>query len=222
MDEAGLAATVDRIERDGGKARGLVTDVRSRVAVDDLAGAAQSGGGIDVWANVAGIILSAPIVEMTEEQLDAIVAVNVKGVFFGCAAAARAMVPRGHGSIINVSSAGGEMPGPGISAYSLTKAAVIMLTRSLALELGPDGIRANAVAPGFTETPMVARHYRNADGSVDEGRRRSVLGAHAAQSPLGLTGEPIDISLGILYLASDASRFVTGQVLRINGGVFMG
>jgi 3-oxoacyl-[acyl-carrier protein] reductase len=125
------------------------------------------------------------------------------------------------GSIVNVASAGGEMPAPTLSVYGMTKAGVIQLTRTAATELGPLGIRANAVAPGFIETPMTKRVWTGTDGSVDDAKRAEVLGARSAQSPLSTTGDPEDIAYAMLYLAADASKFMTGQVLRPNGGVHM-
>ena len=107
------------------------------------------------------------------------------------------------------------------AVYGMTKAGVIQLTRTAAAELGPSGVRVNAVAPGFTDTPMTQRTWTNPDGSVDESRRGEVLGLRGAQSPLGITGEPQDIAYAMLYLAVDAAKFVTGQVVRPNGGVVM-
>jgi 3-oxoacyl-[acyl-carrier protein] reductase len=197
-------------------------DVSVKSDVDALAQqVAATNGRIDVWANVAGILQFAPIVETTEEDLDRIIAINLKGVYWGSAAAARVMVPAGRGSIINIASTGGEVPAPGISGYALTKAAVLQLTRTLAMELGSSGVRANSVAPGFVETPMTSVHFTNEDGTVDPERRRGILEARAKQSPMGITGEPEDIAYAMLYLASDASKFMTGATLRPNGGVYM-
>lgn len=198
------------------------TDVSEKDQVDDLARAAVKGTGrIDVWANVAGIIRNAPIVDTTEEDLDAIIGVNLKGVFWGCAAAGRVMAVAKRGSIVNVASAGGEMPAPTLAVYGMTKAGVMQLTRTVAAEMGPVGIRCNAVAPGFIETPMTKRVWTNEDGSIDDDKRAQVIGMRGAQSPLGTTGEPADIAYAMLYLAADASKFVTGQVVRPNGGVVM-
>jgi 3-oxoacyl-[acyl-carrier protein] reductase len=108
-----------------------------------------------------------------------------------------------------------------ISVYALTKAAVMMLTRSAAFEGGEFGIRVNAVAPGFIDTPMVAGYYTREDGSIDEDAKRTTFAQRAAQAPLRRTGETEDITWAMLYLAADASRFMTGQVLRPNGGVAM-
>jgi 3-oxoacyl-[acyl-carrier protein] reductase len=201
---------------------GVPTDVSVKAQVDSLAArVVEAHGHIDVWANVAGILQFGPIVETTEEDLDRIIAINLKGVYWGSAAAARVMVPAGRGSIINIASAGGEVPAPGISGYTLTKAAVLMFTRTLAAEVGPSGVRANSVAPGFVETSMTAVHFTNEDGTIDQDRRRGILDARAGQTPLRITGEPEDIAYAMLYLASDASRFMTGQTLRPNGGVHM-
>ncbi len=97
-------------------------------------------------------------------------------------------------------------------------AAVAMLTRTVATELGPHGVRANSIAPGFISTPMTAYRWTNPDGSIDGDKRHAALGQLAAMNPLRTTGEPIDIALTMLFLASDASRYITGQVLRPNGG----
>ena len=103
----------------------------------------------------------------------------------------------------------------------LTKAAVMHLTKTAAAELGEHGIRANAIAPGFIDTPMVAPYWTRDDGTVDDQTKADILHARASGSPLKTTGQPSDISYAMLYLASDASRFMTGQTLRPNGGVVM-
>jgi len=218
----GLAETASLVEGLGSKAVVVATDVTDRTQVDDLARqAVRATGRVDVWANVAGVIRNSLVTDTTEEDLDAVVAVNLKGVYWGCAAAAKVMSVAKRGSIVNVASAGGEIPAPTLSVYAMTKAGVIQLTRTVAAELGPRGIRANAVAPGFIETPMTSRNWTGADGSIDEAKRSELLGARGAQSPLGITGTPEDIAWSMLFLAADASRFMTGQVLRPNGGVYM-
>ena len=222
-DEAKLDETRALVEKiDGAKAIVVPTDVSAKNEVDDLARAAVKGTGrIDVWANVAGIIRNSPIVETTEEDIDAIIGVNLKGVYWGCAAAGRVMSAAKRGSIVNVASAGGEMPAPTLSVYGMTKAGVIQLTRTAAMELGPFGVRANAVAPGFVDTPMTQRVWTAADGAVDDAKRAEVVGVRGAQSPLGVIGTPEDIAYSMLFLAADASKFMTGEVLRPNGGVHM-
>jgi 3-oxoacyl-[acyl-carrier protein] reductase len=223
VGEAGLTETVALVGEVGGRAVARRTDVSERESVEELASfAAESFGPIDIWANVAGIIRYSPIVETTEADLRAVLDVNLVGVYWGIAAAARAMLASGtRGSIINIASAGGDVPAPTISVYGMTKAGVMHLTKTAATELGPNGIRVNAVAPGFIETPMVAPYFTAADGTVDGEARTQILTARASQSPLRMTGETTDITYAMLYLATDASRFVTGQTLRPNGGVFM-
>jgi 3-oxoacyl-[acyl-carrier protein] reductase len=103
----------------------------------------------------------------------------------------------------------------------MTKSGVSAVTRSIAKELGPFGIRANTVSPGFVETTLATWSYRNADGTLDEAKRDEALRLRRAAAPLGTIGEPTDIAYAMLYLASDASRFVTGQNLYVNGGVTM-
>lgn len=220
--EEGLAETVALIEAVGGSATVVPTDVSSKDAVDELArSAVRATGRLDVWANVAGIIRTAMVVDLAEDDLDAVLAVNLKGVVWGCAAAGRVMKASKRGSIINVASAGGEMAAPALAAYGMSKAAVIQLGRIVATELGPFGIRCNTVAPGFIDTAMTQRAWRAADGSVDTHARNEVVGVRSAQSPLATIGEPTDIAYAMLYLAADASKFMTGEVLRPNGGVFM-
>jgi 3-oxoacyl-[acyl-carrier protein] reductase len=217
-----LAETASAVEQYGTKAIVVPTDVSDKAQVDDLAREAVRGTGrIDVWANVAGVIRNSLVVDTTEDDLDAVVNVNLKGVYWGCAAAARVMSAAQRGSIVNVASTGGEMPAPTLSVYAMTKAGVMQLTRTIAAELGPKGIRANAVAPGFVETPMTKRVWTNPDGSIDEDKRSQVLALRGGQSPLGITGTPEDIAWSMLFLAADASRFMTGEVLRPNGGVYM-
>lgn len=220
VGEAGLAETAAMVGALGGRATVAPTDVSDRDAVDALAAAAlEVHGRLDVWCNVAGIIRNCMIVDATPDDVEAITRVNQWGTYWGIAAAGRAM--RNGGSIINVSSAGGDMPAPTLSIYAMTKAAVAHLTRCAAVELGPSNIRVNAIAPGFTDTPMVQRNWTKDDGSVDDTARDALLAQRAAQSPMAVTGTPEDQSWAMLYLASDASRFVTGQVLRPNGGVVM-
>lgn len=217
---AGLEETAELVAAAGGKATVVPTDVSDRDQVNALADAAvKTHGRLDVWANVAGVIRYMNIVDATPEDVEFITKVNLWGTYWGVAAAGRTMT--NGGSIINVSSAGGDMPAPTLSIYAMTKAAVSHLTRCAAVELGANDIRVNAIAPGFTDTPMVQGRWTNADGSIDEAERESYTSTRAAQSPLRTIATPEDQTWAMLYLASDASRFVTGQVIRPNGGVVM-
>ena len=217
---AGLEETAEMVAAAGGNATVVPTDVSDRDQVNALADAAiKTNGRLDIWANVAGVIRYMNIVDATPEDVEFITKVNLWGTYWGVAAAGRAMT--NGGSIINVSSAGGDMPAPTLSIYAMTKAAVSHLTRCAAVELGANDIRVNAIAPGFTDTPMVQGRWTNADGSIDEAERESYTSLRAAQSPLRTIATAEDQSWAMLYLASDASRFVTGQVIRPNGGVVM-
>ena len=217
---AGLEETAELVAAAGGNATVVPTDVSDRDQVNALADAAiKTHGRLDIWANVAGVIRYMNIVDATPEDVEFITKVNLWGTYWGVAAAGRTMT--NGGSIINVSSAGGDMPAPTLSIYAMTKAAVSHLTRCAAVELGANDIRVNAIAPGFTDTPMVQGRWTNADGSIDEAERESYTNTRAAQSPLRTIATPEDQTWAMLYLASDASRFVTGQVIRPNGGVVM-
>lgn len=222
VNAAALEETADMIRALGAEAIAQPTDVSQRDQVDALADAAVTRfGRLDVWANAAGILANAPVLEETEAQLDRLLAINLKGTYWSCAAAGRVMKARGSGSIVNVSSGGADSAAPGNSGYAMTKAAVNMLTRSSAKEFGAFGVRVNAIAPGWIETGMTEYRFKNAAGEFDNATRDAALQMMSKASPLGLTGVPRDIAMAMLYLASDASRFVTGQVLRPNGGVAM-
>jgi 3-oxoacyl-[acyl-carrier protein] reductase len=217
-DRTGLGETLIEVRRWDVSARVHEVDVRDPAALDALG---EAAGAVDVWANVAGVIAAFEVTEADPAALDRILDVNLKGTYWGCATAARLMKPRGRGSIINISSAGADIPGPGLSAYAMSKAAVNMLTRTLAHEVGGSGVRVNAVAPGFIDTPMVSYRYRDDAGEIDLRRREEIFASRASGAALKRIGAPEEIALAMLYLASDASAFVTGQVLRPNGGTSM-
>jgi 3-oxoacyl-[acyl-carrier protein] reductase len=219
VNEAGLGETASLVEAVGSPATTRRLDVSDREAVEALADeVALILGGLDVWVNAAGILWTGSISEIPEAQLDRLIAINMKGTYWGCAAAGRVMGAQGRGAIVNISSAGAESGALGNSAYGMTKAAVQAATRSAATEFGALGVRVNVVAPGWTVTPMTSFRFRNEAGEIDPATREAALQRFAKISPLGLIGQPRDIALAVLYLASDASRFVTGQVLRPNGG----
>lgn len=190
-------------------------DLASRQGVEALAEFVAGKGEPDIWINVAGTGALTPIATVQEPQFDRVMAINMTGAYWCCAAAARIMSDGPGKTIVNVSSNAADEPIAGLSAYAMSKAALNMLTRTLAVELGPRGIRVNAVAPGFTVTPMTA------DPNLDVTERDAVIARNAGRSPLGMVGTPDDIAYAILYLTAPASRFVTGQILRVNGGVTM-
>ena len=193
------------------------------VGAGALAACAEaSGGKIDVVFNNAGIPLGGRIVDCTAEEVERTLDINLKGVIFGAQAAYPWLKASAPGScLLNTASAAGIYGVPGGSIYSATKFGVRSITESLDAEWRDDGILVRDLMPGFIETPMVASAYLDSDGQVDPERREEYLRARAAATPLGITGRPRDVALAALYLASDASRFVTGQVLRPNGGMAM-
>lgn len=209
-------------EESQGKIIGRQVDVTDKKAVEDLADFASQEGAFSVWVNAAGIINTPThVTDVEEATLDKVFAVNLKGTYWGCAAAAKIFRNNRKGSIINISSGGADLPAEGLSVYALSKSAVNMVTRTLATEMGSYGVRVNAVAPGFIDTPMVTYRFTNTDGSHDEAAKKTLFENRASGAALNRIGYPRDIALTILYLASEASAFTTGQVLRPNGGIVM-
>ncbi|MFF3487156.1 SDR family NAD(P)-dependent oxidoreductase [Streptomyces sp. NPDC002701] len=210
-DTRGLDGTAALIKDRGGTAHTHALDVTDR---ERLGEAVATCARLDVMAAVAGIMHSSPVLETRDEDLDRVLAVNFKGVLYACQEAARSMLASAtRGSIITMASGAVDTGGPGLLSYGAAKAAVVQLTKTLATEMGPHGIRVNAVAPGWVRTPMTDRH----DGEA-QARTETLM---ARMSPLGRVGDPVDIAHAVLHLASDASAFTTGQILRPNGGVAM-
>jgi len=204
---ASLEETAGLIRAAGGESVTVVTDVAKRTDVDRLVEACLEFGDLDVMVANAGVSLDRPFLEVTEQDLDTTFAVNLKGVFFCGQAAARAMITAGHGgSIVTVASIYGERAAEGCSAYCASKGGVRMLTKAMALELGPHGIRVNAVAPGYIRTAM------NPMADPEEARR------FAAEVALGRVEGPEVIADVILWLASDGARYVDGQTVFVDGG----
>ncbi len=166
----------------------------------------------DLWVNNAGIVRFGALVELSLDDWRMVVDVNLTGCFVASRAAATRMLVRGSGCIINVTSMNGIAPGPNAGAYGSTKAAVALLTQQMALEWGPGGLRVNAVAPGLIDGGMSEAIY--ADAVIRKARESKV--------PLGRLGRPEDVAQAIVFLASDAAAYVTGQNLLVDGGVTMG
>ena len=222
IDGDAAADTSTAIVSAGGSAAAAAVDVARRADLAAVVSAtASEHGRLDIMANIAGIIHDGPVLDLTEADLDRVLAVNLKGVLFGCQEAGAVMRRQGAGSIVNMASGAIDAAPAGLVSYSISKAGVVEITRTLARELGPDGVRVNAIAPGLVETNLTRRHYAADDGSVDEARREAFLKGGRDIAPLRRVGTPEDIAYAVLYLASDAAQFTTGQVLRPNGGTSM-
>jgi 3-oxoacyl-[acyl-carrier protein] reductase len=222
IDGPGVEATVKEIDRRGGKAVGVEMDVTRRADVEALvARAVDDYGRIDVMGNIAGVRSDGPIVDITDAEFDRVLDINLRGVFYGCQAALRAMIPQGSGTIINISSGIVDDPGPTMATYGMTKAAVASLTKAIAAEGAEHGIRANAIAPGVILSNFSRAHFVDDSGEVDPVRYDAYLEWASSMAPLARVGMPAEVAWMILYLISDAASFVTGQILRPNGGTAM-
>jgi NAD(P)-dependent dehydrogenase (short-subunit alcohol dehydrogenase family) len=209
-DAQGLHGTATLIKDLGGTARTHLLDVTHRAQLKQAVAACER---LDVMAAIAGIMHSSPVLETRDEDLDRVLAVNFKGVLHACQEAALRMIAEGtRGSIVTMASGAVDTGGPGLLCYGAAKAAVVQLTKTLATEIGPHGIRVNAVAPGWIRTAMTDRH-----GGTQE--QTEAFMAHL--SPLRRVGQPEDVAHAVLHLACDAASFTTGQILRPNGGVAM-
>ena len=208
IDLASAQQTADRIKAMGREAIAVKTDVSQRKEAEELIETAvKTFGRIDILVNNAGITRDTSIRKMTEEDWDMVLNVNLKGAFNCAQFAAKYMIEQKYGRIINLSSRA-YMGNPGQANYSSSKAGILGLTKSLAMELGRYNINVNAIAPGLIKTPGVITlsHYEK-------------VAERAIQSPpLGRLGEPIDIANAILFLASDEAGYITGDVLHVTGG----
>lgn len=210
LDESRLTAAGDRLRQEFPDSDILlsVTDVADETAVKRLFQLiASHHGGLDALINAAGILYEAPLAMTRAGELQHTVAVNLFGTYYCCQYAARLMARGRHGSIVNLASAVGEQGAAGQSAYAASKSAVDGLTRSLARELAPQGVRVNAVAPGLIDTDMTAA-YRGERG-------RHVV----ARTALQRAGTAQEVAALIAFLVSDLSAYVTGQVIAIDGGL---
>lgn len=214
-DERG-AATTAAIVATGARAHYLHTDVTDRDQVHAMVdGTVGRFGGLHVLVNNAGISGSTKLThEITEAEWDRVQAVNVKGVLFCAKHAIPHMKAAGHGSIINLSSIYGLVGAPDVPAYHASKGAVRLMSKTDALCYAADRIRVNSVHPGYIWTPMVENHLK-ASGATDIDAARKAVGE---LHPLGHMGDVDDIAWGVVYLASDESKFVTGAELAIDGG----
>lgn len=210
--------TASQIVEGGGLACAVQGDVSDdpgsaeivRIAVEKI-------GGLDILVNCAGITDRMPLMELTEDHVDKVIGVNLKGTLYMCKHAIKHMVGEGHGgAIVNFASLNALRARPNLPVYCASKGAVVSLTRSIAVDFAKYGIRANYLCPIVTDTPMVRKHYGTmANG---EAKRRRAL----EEIPLKRLGLPEDHALAVLYLVSEDAAFITGQSLTIDGGATAG
>ena len=176
---------------------------------EEAAGLVEAAGDIDILVNNAGLTRDGLIARMSDEDWRTVIDTNLGGAFATCRAAARGMMKRRSGSIINLTSVVGLHGNPGQTNYAASKAGLIGLTKALARELATRGVRVNAIAPGYIETALT--------GVLPEAVREAILG----NTPLGRLGTPEDVAGAVRFLCSDEASFITGEVLLVDGGLGM-
>ena len=217
VDEAGAVAAVKEIQSLGRNARFFAADLtRAEAAKNAVKQTVNAFGRLDVVVNNAGIFPMKSALELDEATWDRTLDLNLKGAFFVAQAAAQAM--RGGGTIVNVASIDAFHPTGNLAHYDASKGGLVMLTRSLALEWATNDIRVNGVAPGGIKTPGASASMKQMTGGGDV---EAALAGFAQTVPLRRMGVPDDIALTALFLASDASSYVTGQTLIVDGGVLL-
>jgi 3-oxoacyl-[acyl-carrier protein] reductase len=204
-----LAAVAERIGQSGGRASVRTADVsRFDQAAAVVEGVIKENQQLDYLVNNAGITRDNLMMRMREEEWDAVLAVNLKGVFNFCRAAVRPMISRRFGRIVNISSVVGVMGNAGQANYSASKAGVIGLTKSLAREVAGREVTVNGVAPGYIATAMT------------EGLPEAVKKGFLVMIPMKRMGTPQDVAQAVKFLLSDQAAYITGQVIHVNGGMY--
>ena len=202
--------TADAIRAAGGEAHALPVDVADPASVTAFVAAAETSlGRLDVLVNSAGVREIVAVLDLTFEEWNRVIGINLSGTFLPSQAFARRLVAVGKpGRIVNLASTLGLMGAPKRAAYTASKHGVVGLTKQMAMELGPQGIRVNAVAPGVVRTPLTERYFQDAEMA------QTIRDIHA----LGRWAEPAEIAAAILFLASEECGFMTGSVLPVDGG----
>jgi len=201
----------------GQRSLAIATDVRKAGDIDRLVQkTVQEFGKLDILVNNAGIDLSKPLVEVSEEEWDAVMDVNLKSVFLGCKYAIPHMISGGGGVITNISSCLGIMGAPFVTAYGASKAGIVMLTKDLALELRRHNIRVNALCPGIIDTDMYQTAVRDPESYAGRGLLKVVA------SRQGRVGKSEEVASAALFLSSEESSFITGHSLSVDGGYAIG
>lgn len=209
-DESAVRATIEEAERAGAEAEGHKTNLSVFSDVQALfSGILETQGRVDVLVNNAGITRDTLLMRMSEEDWDAVLAVNLKSVFQCTRAVLQTMMKQRQGRIVSISSVVGRTGNAGQSNYAASKAGILGFTRSVAQEAAPRGITVNAVAPGFIDTEMTAV------------LSQKVKDRFLQQVPLGRIGRPEDVAEAVHWLCSEAAGYITGQTIHVNGGLFM-
>jgi NAD(P)-dependent dehydrogenase (short-subunit alcohol dehydrogenase family) len=212
VNHAGAEEVAREVRAAGRRAAAFDTDVSSATRVEAaLAGVRRDLGPVHILVNDAGIAEFVPVVQMTEAQWDRMLAVHLKGTFLCTRGALPDMITAGWGRIVNVSSVGGLRGGPALAHYAAAKAGMIGFTKAVAIEVGPQGITVNALAPGLVDTPLL-RGSRVPEGIYEHARR---------ETPMRRIGTPDDIAAACAYLVSEEASFFTGQVVSPNGGGYL-
>ncbi len=221
LAEAGAAVVINdisnaaeeaaaEIQAAGGKSKGIIADVSSAEGANHLAEETLAAfGRIDILVNNAGITRDQLLMRMTEEEWDSVLNINLKSVFLCTKAVARPMMKQRWGRIISISSIVGLIGNPGQVNYSASKAGIVGFTMSAAREMASRGITANAVAPGFIDTEMTQK--------LSDQQRQELM----TNIPMGCLGSPEDVAAAVCFLASEDARYITGQVLTVDGGMTM-
>ncbi len=197
-----------KIADGGGQARALRLDVTDRAGVEEAFSDIAAGGGLDILINNAGVTATKPALDLSEEEWDHVVDTNLKGSFLVAQAAARLMKTQGRGgAIVNIASILGLRTAGQVSAYSASKAGVVQLTKSMALELARYSIRVNALCPGYIETELNQDFFQSEAGQ-----------ALIQRIPQRRLGQPSDLDGALLLLCSDAGSYITGATLAVDGG----
>jgi NAD(P)-dependent dehydrogenase (short-subunit alcohol dehydrogenase family) len=210
IQDAPGQALAQELQAQGQQASYVHCDVGRKADVDALVQQVLAlHGRIDVLVSNAGIFKAAPFLEVSESDFDEVLRVNLKGAFLMGQAAARAMKASGGGAIVHMSSVNGVMAIPEIASYNVSKGGINQLTRAMALALADDGIRVNAVAPGTIATELARKAVLTSDAA-----RTKIL----SRTPMKRLGEPEEVARTVAFLASDASSYITGEILTVDGG----
>ncbi|RKG90630.1 3-oxoacyl-[acyl-carrier-protein] reductase [Corallococcus terminator] len=209
-NEAAAQETVGLLQQAGARAEAIRFDLLDTAAcAGAVDGVIKTHGRLDVLVNNAGLAVDGLVMRVKDEDWDKQLDANLRGPFALIRAASRPMMKQRSGAIINITSVVGEMGNPGQSAYSAAKAGLIGMTKSVAKELASRNIRVNAVSPGFIATDMTSH--------LDDELRQKMVGG----IPLARLGNPEEVAGAVVFLASDAASYITGEVLKVNGGMYM-